>query len=144
MTGLRKFGHKVHLTARNIGIFCAAMALPRLVAPETTAFIRLLIARRQQLGIAQVELDELIPCADGLVSKWECGDRMPSLRMAVEWAATLGLTIAGADDPELTSATLRRLSSLRSTLQISAIASARSQRIMPTPGQARGPARRAA
>ena len=115
------------------------MALPRLVATETTAFIRLLIARRQQLDITQAELDELIPCADGLVSKWECGDRMPSLRMALEWAATLGLSVSGAIDDAATRATSLRLTRLRSALQPATIAAAASQRskvIMPAPARA--------
>ncbi|MBE44131.1 MAG: hypothetical protein CMO16_02975 [Thaumarchaeota archaeon] len=37
--------------------------------------------RRKQLGISQTELDRIVGCADGYVSKCECGVRTPSVFM---------------------------------------------------------------
>jgi transcriptional regulator with XRE-family HTH domain len=53
-----------------------------------------LIERRQALGLRQLEVDDKIGCAGGLVGKWECGDRRASLVSLVMWAEALGCRIA--------------------------------------------------
>ncbi len=48
------------------------------------------VARRKELGISQLEMDELIGVAKGLVSKWEVGIRKPSGWLFNCWADALG------------------------------------------------------
>ena len=36
------------------------------------------VAARKSKGISQLEMDEILGVAKGLVSKWECGIRKPS------------------------------------------------------------------
>jgi transcriptional regulator with XRE-family HTH domain len=50
-----------------------------------------LIEARKQRGITQVELDDIIECAEKLVSKWECRERYPSSHYLALWASALGL-----------------------------------------------------
>jgi transcriptional regulator with XRE-family HTH domain len=58
------------------------------------AIVQALIERRQALGLRQLEVDDKIGCAGGLVGKWECGDRRASLVSLVMWAEALGCRIA--------------------------------------------------
>lgn len=48
------------------------------------------VAKRHQMGISQMELDERIGVARGLVSKWEVGIRKPSGFLFCVWADALG------------------------------------------------------
>jgi len=49
--------------------------------------------RRNELGITQVQVDERIGVATGLVAKWESGNRKPTLFNAHCWAEALGCNI---------------------------------------------------
>ena len=51
------------------------------------------IAARKKLKISQLEMDEVLGVAKGLVSKWECGIRKPSGWLFCCWADALGMTI---------------------------------------------------
>ena len=57
------------------------------------AIIPQFVTRRKELGISQLEMDEIVGVAKGLVSKWECGIRKPSGYLFCIWADALGLTI---------------------------------------------------
>lgn len=48
------------------------------------------VAKRHELGISQMDLDEKIGVARGLVSKWEVGIRKPSGYLFCIWAEALG------------------------------------------------------
>ena len=48
---------------------------------------------RKAKGISQLEMDEVLGVAKGLVSKWECGIRKPSGWLFCCWADALGMTI---------------------------------------------------
>jgi transcriptional regulator with XRE-family HTH domain len=56
-----------------------------------TDIIEELIARREALGISQLELDERLGNASGLVSKWECGMRRPTGFNLACWMQALGV-----------------------------------------------------
>ena len=47
------------------------------------------VSKRHELGISQMELDEIIGVARGLVSKWEVGIRKPSGYLFCVWAESL-------------------------------------------------------
>tara|TARA_E500000318_G_C3553344_1_gene209973 strand:+ start:472 stop:705 length:234 start_codon:yes stop_codon:yes gene_type:complete len=49
--------------------------------------------RRYELGLTQVQVDERIGVATGLVAKWESGNRKPTLFNAHCWAEALGCNI---------------------------------------------------
>ena len=51
------------------------------------------VALRKALGISQLEMDEILGVAKGLVSKWECGIRKPSGWLFCCWADALHMTI---------------------------------------------------
>lgn len=55
--------------------------------------IEQLIRVRKQRGLRQEDLDEMIGCAERLVSKWECRDRYPSAYFLLLWAQALGVTL---------------------------------------------------
>lgn len=55
--------------------------------------IRQLVAVRQARGLRQADVDELIGCAERLVSKWECGEKYPSNYMLVLWAQALNVKL---------------------------------------------------
>ena len=57
------------------------------------ALCRALVERRKQLEIPSRDLDIIIECADGLVSKWECGLKRPSALMLMRWIDALHLNI---------------------------------------------------
>lgn len=48
--------------------------------------IRALTQRRYDLKLSQVDADIRCGFADGLVAKWECGSRIPSLSSIAAWA----------------------------------------------------------
>jgi len=48
---------------------------------------------RKNLGISQLEMDEILGVAKGLVSKWECGIRKPSGWLFCCWAEALDAEI---------------------------------------------------
>lgn len=48
---------------------------------------------RQRRGLRQVDVDDMIGCAERLVSKWECRDRYPSAYFLLLWAQALGVTL---------------------------------------------------
>ena len=45
--------------------------------------------RREELCLSQSDLDHVMGNADGLVSKWECGDRSPGAFNLTSWATAL-------------------------------------------------------
>ena len=49
--------------------------------------------RRRELQIPSRDLDVIIDCADGLVSKWECGLKRPSALMLLRWIKSLSLCL---------------------------------------------------
>ena len=51
--------------------------------------IQELVKVRQKTGQSQSELDVVIGCAEGLVSKWECGMRKPGAFLFSCWADAL-------------------------------------------------------
>lgn len=48
---------------------------------------------RKRRNISQLEMDEILGVAKGLVSKWECGIRKPSGWLFCCWAEALGAEI---------------------------------------------------
>ena len=57
------------------------------------AIIPQFVAARKKLKISQLEMDEVLGVAKGLVSKWECGIRKPSGWLFCCWADALGMLI---------------------------------------------------
>jgi len=51
------------------------------------------VAQRHKLGLSQMDLDEKIGVARGLVSKWEVGIRKPSGFLFCVWADALGCNL---------------------------------------------------
>ena len=51
------------------------------------------VAARNAKNISQLEMDEILGVAKGLVSKWECGIRKPSGWLFCCWADALGMQI---------------------------------------------------
>ncbi len=51
------------------------------------------VAKRHELGMSQMDLDEKIGVARGLVSKWEVGIRKPSGYLFCVWAEALGCNL---------------------------------------------------
>lgn len=56
--------------------------------------MRRLARRRKALGISQTTMDHIIGCANGLVSKWECGVRNISPVMLGWYAEALGVELS--------------------------------------------------
>ena len=54
-----------------------------------SSLISQFVARRKQLKYTQEDVDLIIGCANGLVAKWECGIRKPTLFYAFMWAEAL-------------------------------------------------------
>jgi transcriptional regulator with XRE-family HTH domain len=52
-----------------------------------------MVKARKKCNYTQAQVDYKIGCADGLVSKWECGDRIPSFFMLVCWSEVLNVEI---------------------------------------------------
>ncbi len=57
------------------------------------AIIPQFVAARKKLKISQLEMDEVLGVAKGLVSKWECGIRKPSGWLFCCWADALNMQI---------------------------------------------------
>lgn len=57
------------------------------------ALIPQFVTARKKLNISQLEMDEILGVAKGLVSKWECGIRKPSGWLFCCWADALNMTI---------------------------------------------------
>jgi transcriptional regulator with XRE-family HTH domain len=55
--------------------------------------IKKLASRRKSLNVSQFALDDAIGVTSGLVAKWECGNRRPTLWNAWCWAQALGCEI---------------------------------------------------
>ena len=51
------------------------------------------VSKRHELGISQMDLDEIIGVARGLVSKWEVGIRKPSGFLFCVWAESLNCNL---------------------------------------------------
>ena len=47
------------------------------------------IAKRHELGYTQIDMDDVLGVAKGLVSKWEAGIRRPSVFLFCCWADSL-------------------------------------------------------
>ena len=47
------------------------------------------IERRHEMGLTQIEVNDMIGVADKLVSKWECGMRRPNVYNLYNWAEVL-------------------------------------------------------
>ena len=45
--------------------------------------------RREQLGLSQQDVDDILDMSSGLVGKWECGDRVPHAGSISRWADAL-------------------------------------------------------
>ena len=52
-----------------------------------------IVAARKKKGISQLEMDEILGVAKGLVSKWEVGIRRPSGYLFCCWADSLDMKI---------------------------------------------------
>lgn len=105
------------------------------------AIVQALIERRQALGLRQLEVDDKIGCAGGLVGKWECGDRRASLVSLVMWAEALGCRIALATTSvpiplDKTGEALESLVKARCGLRLVAMETRR-ERLRPGPDHAR-------
>lgn len=58
------------------------------------------VAKRHKLGMSQMDLDEKIGVARGLVSKWEVGIRKPSGYLFCVWAEALGCEMWLKEKPQ--------------------------------------------
>ena len=45
--------------------------------------------RREEMGLSQQDVDDILDMASGLVGKWECGDRVPHAASISRWADAL-------------------------------------------------------
>jgi hypothetical protein len=59
-----------------------------------------LVARRKQLGLVGLDVDDMLGCADYLTAKWECGMRTPSAFNLMCWAEALGCRWVLVPNPE--------------------------------------------
>jgi len=59
---------------------------------HNTVIPQFVVARKSK-GISQLEMDEVLGVAKGLVSKWECGIRKPSGWLFCCWADALDMKI---------------------------------------------------
>lgn len=55
--------------------------------------VEMLRQYRQSQGLSQNDADRLLGGAEGLVSKWECGTRRPSLSSLTAWAQSMDCRI---------------------------------------------------
>jgi hypothetical protein len=71
---------------------------PLAALPDWPQFIAQLKAARHRKGISQLALDEDLGNPQGLVAKWECGDRRPTAFNLYCWASALDvdITLSGA------------------------------------------------
>ena len=94
----RRYMSDIHVkTARSIAKAIAVLSLKpdeRHLTNPYSALIDSLVRRRRKMNISQLRLDGKIGCADGLVSKWECGDRVPKPTSLLEWCQALKVHLA--------------------------------------------------
>jgi transcriptional regulator with XRE-family HTH domain len=55
--------------------------------------IRQLVSRRQQLGLSQAELNDLIGFSDGMISKFETLRRQPTTFTLICWLSALKMRL---------------------------------------------------
>ena len=73
---------------------------------EYRRLIGLLVARRQQLKLTQVDVNTRMRLGDNLVNRWENFRRFPKGPMLIRWARALGLRlIVGTSNLDYTPAT---------------------------------------
>ena len=60
---------------------------------EYRRLIGLLVARRQQLKLTQVDVNTRMRLGDNLVNRWENFRRFPKGPMLIRWARALGLSL---------------------------------------------------
>ena len=58
-----------------------------------TEIITQFVAKRHKLGYTQIDMDDILGVAKGLVSKWEVGIRRPSGYLFCCWADSLDMKI---------------------------------------------------
>ena len=58
-----------------------------------TEIITQFVAKRHKLGYTQIDMDDILGVAKGLVSKWEACIRRPSGFLFCCWADSLGCTL---------------------------------------------------
>ena len=61
--------------------------------PPYKKMVMEMVKARKEKSFTQALVDFKIGCADGLVSKWECGDRIPSFFMLVCWCEVLSVEL---------------------------------------------------
>lgn len=52
-----------------------------------------MVKARKDKRFTQAQVDYKLGCADGLVSKWECGDRIPSFFLLTCWCEVLDVEV---------------------------------------------------
>tara|TARA_R110002110_G_scaffold112168_6_gene278971 strand:- start:150 stop:422 length:273 start_codon:yes stop_codon:yes gene_type:complete len=60
---------------------------------STTLIIEKLVDRRNELGLTQADVDELLNMTYGLCGKWEVGIRVPNASSLARWIDCLACTI---------------------------------------------------
>ena len=63
---------------------------PRLMRTFYEPLIRELVIQRKMQGMGQLDVNEMIGCADNLIAKWEVGMKVPSLYYLLLWCEALG------------------------------------------------------
>ena len=81
------------MTATEIYIYLVIITNKALGEQFHNQVIPQFVAIRKQMGISQLEMDEILGVAKGLVSKWECGIRKPSGWLFCCWAEALDAEI---------------------------------------------------
>ncbi len=65
---------------------------------EYRRLIGLLVARRQQLKLTQVDVNTRMRLGDNLVNRWENFRRFPKGPMLIRWTQSLGLSFSITPD----------------------------------------------
>ena len=81
------------MTATEIYIYLVIMTNKALGKQFHDQVIPQFVKIRKDMGISQLEMDEILGVAKGLVSKWECGIRKPSGWLFCCWAEALDAEI---------------------------------------------------
>jgi hypothetical protein len=66
---------------------------PRLIRTFYQPIISELVAERHRQQMTQMDVNEIVGCADSLIAKWESGNRLPSLYFLLLWVEALGLDL---------------------------------------------------
>ena len=85
--------HHIMLTLTEISIYLVYMSNKALGTQFHNQVIPQFVQLRKKLNISQLEMDEILGVAKGLVSKWECGIRKPSGWLFCCWAEALNAEI---------------------------------------------------